>query len=267
MTGNGLEGGAGAPQRPSALVLAVGSPWRGDDGVGVAVGRQVAERLVGAGLGGRVEVVEGDGEPARTIELWDGRELVVVVDATVSGVEPGTVTRLDVDLGRAMVDRTPPSGADGTPSLSAAADAGAGADAGPTAPSADLGPGGAGAGGGSHAMGLADAVELGRALRRLPDRLVVVGVEAAGFGHTEGIALDPRVASALDAAVAAVVDVLTGPGTPEPRESGPGAAGGPDRARGPQHGPGDHGSGAPDPDGGAGRVDEVDRTGGPLPCA
>jgi hydrogenase maturation protease len=49
-------------------------------------------------------------------------------------------------------------------------------------------------------------VELGRALGRLPDRLVVVGVEAAQFEH--GAPLSAGVAAAVPVAAAAVCDAV-----------------------------------------------------------
>jgi hydrogenase maturation protease len=60
--------------------------------------------------------------------------------------------------------------------------------------------------GGTHAFGLAAAVELARALRRLPPRLVVVGVEASTFEY--GAPLTAPVAAAVPAAVAQVLAVL-----------------------------------------------------------
>lgn len=160
------------------VVIGVGNPWRGDDGVGAAVAREVAERLgrldpprPGSGPRAAVEVVEVDGEPARLLELWAGRDLAVVVDAVVSGATPGTLHRGGGDLGPA--------------------------------------PGRAGVGG-SHAVGIADAVALGRALGRLPTRLVTVGVEGASFAHGAGLALDPRVAAAVPAAADVVVAEVTG---------------------------------------------------------
>jgi len=53
-------------------------------------------------------------------------------------------------------------------------------------------------GDGTHAFGLGAVVELARALQRLPDRLVLVGVEAESFDH--GAPLSPAVRSAVDAA-------------------------------------------------------------------
>ena len=88
-------------------------------------------------------------DPTALLDLWAGHDPVVVVDAVRSGGPAGTIHRLETGDGappmpeRAVVRRT--------------------------------------GRGGTHAFGLAAAVELGRALHRLPPRLVVVGVEADGF--------------------------------------------------------------------------------------
>ena len=55
---------------------------------------------------------------------------------------------------------------------------------------------------GTHALGIAHAVAVARALDRLPQRLVVVGIEADDTGFGDG--LSPRVA----AAVAQAVDLI-----------------------------------------------------------
>ncbi len=163
------------------VVIGVGNPWRGDDGVGAAVAREVAARLGRRDPRPEVEVVEVDGEPARLVELWADRDLAVVVDAVVSGAAPGTVLRGDATHR-------------------------GGPDLGPAPTRSRVG--------GSHAVGIADAVALGRALGRLPARLVAVGVEAAGFGHVADLALDPRVAAAVpDAADLVVAEVLGGDGS------------------------------------------------------
>ncbi len=49
--------------------------------------------------------------------------------------------------------------------------------------------------GSTHALGLGEAIELARALGRLPGRLLVYGVEGADFGTGEG--LSPAVTAAL----------------------------------------------------------------------
>lgn len=60
---------------------------------------------------------------------------------------------------------------------------------------------------GSHGLGVGDAVELARALGRLPDRLTLVGVEADTF--LLGAPLSAEVRDHLDDAVRAVTDALT----------------------------------------------------------
>ena len=62
----------------------------------------------------------------------------------------------------------------------------------------------------THGLGLAEALELGRALGRLPARVVVVGIEAGDDGH--GAVLSRPVAAALDRAADRVLDELGGDG-------------------------------------------------------
>jgi hydrogenase maturation protease len=111
-----------------------------------------------------VEVMELEGEPARLIDAWQGVHLAVIVDAVSSGAPEGTVTRFD-----AGADSLPPS-------VSASS---------------------------THALGLGDAIELARALNRLPERLVVFGIEAARF--VAGSDLSPAVAAAVEPATEAVL--------------------------------------------------------------
>ncbi len=109
-----------------------------------------------------VAVVESDGEASRLLDAWADHDLAVVVDAVCSGAPPGTIHVWDGDAEVARASRTA----------------------------------------GTHALGLADAIALGRALERLPARLVVVGVEASETATGHG--LSPAVAGAVDR----VVDVI-----------------------------------------------------------
>jgi hydrogenase maturation protease len=132
------------------LVIGVGNPSRRDDGVGWAVAEAAGRRL-----GGRVQVWQSDGEPARLLAAWADVAFAVVIDAMHSGAEPGTI--------RVFEPEEVPVPA---PSV------------------------------GSHAHGIAYAVALGRVLHLLPDRLVLVGIEAQEAGFGDG--LSPRVAAAVD---------------------------------------------------------------------
>jgi len=113
-----------------------------------------------------VTVVER-GEPADLIDTWAGAGLVVVTDAVLSGQRPGTVHVLHACRGPLPVS----TGA-----------------------------------GGTHGLGLAEVIELGRALRRLPPELVVVGVEAQRFGLGEP--MSPQVKAAVELAAKTVAEVV-----------------------------------------------------------
>jgi len=122
-----------------------------------------------------VVVTECPGEFDALLELWEGASAVIVVDAIRSGAAPGTLVRLD-----ATVTRVP-----------------------------------APAGTSSHGFGLAEAIEFGRTLRRLPPVLVVYGIEAADM--RPGAGLSPAVAATLPALVNAVraeAVSLANPGQP-----------------------------------------------------
>jgi hydrogenase maturation protease len=106
-------------------------------------------------------------EPTRLLDLWDGLQTLVVVDALRSGAPPGTQQRFEG--GDAPLPRE----------LRLAS---------------------------THAMGIAEALELGRALGRAPRRVVVLGLEGASFGM--GDDMTPAVAAAIDALVDAVLAEL-----------------------------------------------------------
>ncbi len=119
-------------------------------------GRSVAERLRGT-LPDHVEIAELGGEATSLLALLQGAGAAFLIDACVSHAEPGTVQRFDVTR------RPLPQAAF---RLS------------------------------THGLGLADAVELARALGQLPASCVVYAIEAGSTD--EGSALSPAVAAAVD---------------------------------------------------------------------
>lgn len=153
----------------SALVVGLGSVDRGDDAVGPAVAADVGEAVAGRGMPG-VRVIDHE-DPTALIELMDGHDFVVVVDAVRSGAVPGTLTVRPVGPGQEPLP--------------------ARADAGPA---------------GTHGLGLAGTIELARALDRLPPQVVVLGVEAVHFEH--GAPLSAPVLDAVPRAVEAVLGLL-----------------------------------------------------------
>lgn len=76
----------------TALVIGVGNPDRGDDGVGA----EVVARLSAPHAGGLRTCLATD--PVDVIEAWAGEDDVVVVDAVEGeGLAPGTVVVLAAD--------------------------------------------------------------------------------------------------------------------------------------------------------------------------
>lgn len=122
-------------------VVGVGNPSRGDDGVGPAVAAEVAARLDPA-----IDVVVSTADPSRLIERWGSAGTVVLIDAMVDDVAPGTVAVFDASVDPLPIDLE---------SIS------------------------------SHGMGIPATVELARSLGRLPEHLVVVGVAGQDFEGTE----------------------------------------------------------------------------------
>jgi hydrogenase maturation protease len=149
------------------LVVGLGRPDRGDDAVGLAVAQAVAA------VAPPHVVVLAYEDPTDLLELWAGFEVVVLVDAVRSGAPRGSIRMLETGTGG---DALPDSAWSGTGRA------------------------------GTHAFGVAAAVELGRALHRLPPQVLLVGVEAGEFAL--GAPLSPPVADAVPAAVRTVLDLV-----------------------------------------------------------
>ena len=151
------------------LVVGLGSIDRGDDAIGCMVAARVDDAVTVRGSAGVRVVVHED--PTALVEEMAASDVVVIVDAMRSGAPAGTVTLHEVGRGEpGLSERTTPGSA------------------------------------GTHGLGVGDAIELARALDCLPDRVVVVGVEAVDFGHGE--APSAQVANAVPAAVRAILDIV-----------------------------------------------------------
>jgi hydrogenase maturation protease len=101
-------------------------------------------RIVAAGVRKQpfIKVVESSGEGTSLIELWVGSGAVIIVDAIASDAETGMVHRFDASHQSLPVRFCGDS---------------------------------------THAFGLGEAVELARALNKLPRRLIVFGIEGKRF--------------------------------------------------------------------------------------
>jgi hydrogenase maturation protease len=95
-----------------------------------------------------VDIIEECGEGTLLMERWNGGKCVIVVDAVSSGSTPGTIHRFDIHT-----DRIPSNFFHYS----------------------------------SHTFGLAEAIELSQVLGRVPENLIVYGVECNKFDDGEGI--------------------------------------------------------------------------------
>ncbi len=120
-----------------------------------------------------IEAREHSGEGLSLMESWVGAEHVILVDAVVTGSAAGAILVWN--------GRTAPLARDAFRCS-------------------------------THAFGVAEAVELARALDRLPPRLTIYGIEAASFTSGTGPSDSVRAAAEETAAqIAALVKTCTNP--------------------------------------------------------
>lgn len=110
-----------------------------------------------------VVITEASGEGAALMELWKGAARVILIDAVQSGAAPGTIHRLDVNAQPLPATFFRYS---------------------------------------THAFGVAEAIEMARALGQLPPHFIVYGIE--GKTYAAGIDLSSEVEQAMHAVVAQV---------------------------------------------------------------
>ena len=81
----------GAPG--DTLVIGLGNPLRGDDGIGVRVVQSLAEQR----LPDSVEVVDGGTQGLELVNVMEGWSRVILVDAAHVGKMPGQFVRFGLD--------------------------------------------------------------------------------------------------------------------------------------------------------------------------
>ncbi len=148
----------------TVLVIGVGNAWRGDD----AVGLQAARRLR-VSLGPSVEVIDAEGDGLALLDLMEGIDHVILIDAVKGGGQPGTTVRLDLSVGSRWGTVVPCS---------------------------------------THAMGIADAIDLARALGRLPKQIILYGIEIESV--ESGAPISDAVREGLDIVVEQVYREVRG---------------------------------------------------------
>ena len=112
------------------------------------VGIWVARRVAAADWDGASAVVLNNGDSTAILAALQDAHVAYVIDAASATAEPGTIVRLDpMRRPLTLYARTFSS----------------------------------------HGLGLAEAIELGRALGMLPERLIVYGIVGADFSPGEGL--------------------------------------------------------------------------------
>lgn len=132
-------------QRRSVVVIGVGNALRHDDAAGLEIARRLRARADDAG----VTVYEHEGETLALLDVWEGADAVVLVDAIRSGATPGTIHRVEATAAPIPVRLRGSSS--------------------------------------THAVGVGEAIELARTLHRLPERVVLFGVEGRRFDAGGGL--------------------------------------------------------------------------------
>ncbi|MDO8744396.1 MAG: hydrogenase maturation protease [Candidatus Brocadiaceae bacterium] len=102
-----------------------------------------------------VNVIEQSGEGISLMDSWKDSDIVILIDAVHSGAQPGTIHRFDVHTQTIPTKFFHYS---------------------------------------THAFGIAEAIELARALKQLPQNLIVYGIEGKCF--EAGTGLSPAVEKA-----------------------------------------------------------------------
>lgn len=128
----------------------------------------LAARACAEVLPREVQIAESGGDPSHLLELWRGVKTVVLLDAASTGSRPGAVHRFDASKEPLPARFRHHS---------------------------------------THGFGVAEAIELGRSLRQLPPRVIVIAIE--GKQYEAGASLSPELQAALREACAAVQRVCS----------------------------------------------------------
>lgn len=125
---------------PKHLIIGIGNSDRGDDAIGPLLAESLAKNT--SLKNKNLEILAHSGEGASLMELWQGADTVVIIDAMKSKSPVGTIRRIDAN----------------TEKLSGGVFYYS-----------------------SHVFSLAEAIELARSLERMPKSLIVYGIEGNNF--------------------------------------------------------------------------------------
>lgn len=131
------------PNHSNTLIIGIGNQYRRDDAVGLLIAHALKEQKLP-----HTRICEASGEGAALMEAWRGAEMVILIDAVLSGAPPGTIHELDAH-------------AQPIPSNFFSYS--------------------------THAFSVGEAIELARILNYLPPRLLLIGIEGKDFAYGMGL--------------------------------------------------------------------------------
>jgi len=154
------------------LIIGLGNPILSDDGIGVLIAREVERKIEKSGREQPVAVIEAGVGGLRLMELMEGYDRVILIDAleVVADEKPGAIHRLTLEDLRNI-----------SPTLHSAS---------------------------AHDTNLITALNAGRQLgMNLPETVVIYAVSVRNV-EDFGEKLTPRVAAAIPAATSAILNEL-----------------------------------------------------------
>lgn len=134
----------------NTLVIGIGNEFRSDDAAGLIAARKIKQQ---EHEGLDVEQSAGDG--AGLMDMWAGRQNVILIDAVLSGAAPGTVHRLELSSRLLPAEFFKFS---------------------------------------THLFSIPQAIYLSASLGTLPDRLLILGIEGKSFEAGESISCEAETA-------------------------------------------------------------------------
>lgn len=120
------------------LLIGVGNEFRSDDSAGIIAARKLKELL-----NGDIDIFESDGDGAKLMNMWNGHNNVILIDAVSFGTSPGTIHVINAKEKEFPKETVIHS---------------------------------------SHMFSVAEAIETSKVLNRLPENLTIYGIEGKTYG-------------------------------------------------------------------------------------
>lgn len=126
----------------SVVVIGIGNRFRGDDAIGILAAEKLTSLLP------NIAIHQSNGEALALMELWEGVDHAILIDAAKNQGAPGEVSRLDASEAPITSNEFHTS---------------------------------------THAFSVSEAIEMARSLDRLPPEVTVFAIEGKSFDHGENL--------------------------------------------------------------------------------